>query len=71
MTEDLIRIGVLGAARIAPMALIRPARKSAGVTVAAVRDGAPVLTDAADTVRTMTVIDAIYRAAGLPIRQPS
>ncbi|WP_433364834.1 Gfo/Idh/MocA family protein [Actinoplanes sp. CA-142083] len=38
---------------------------------AAVRDGAPVLTDAADAIRTMTVIDAIYQAAGLPVRQPS
>ncbi len=37
---------------------------------AAVNDGTPVLTDAADAIRTMTVIDAIYRAAGLPVRQP-
>jgi predicted dehydrogenase len=39
--------------------------------VGAVRDGEPVLTDAADAIRNMTVIDAIYRAAGLPVRQPS
>src|SRR5882672_9684205 len=31
-----LRIGVLGAARIVPAALIRPARKVSGVTVAAV-----------------------------------
>jgi predicted dehydrogenase len=37
----------------------------------AVRDGAPVLTDAADAVRTMAVIDAAYERAGLPIRQPT
>ncbi len=36
MTDDIIRIGVLGAARIAPMALIRPARQSTSVTVAAI-----------------------------------
>ncbi|MFI5888995.1 hypothetical protein ACIA5D_02630 [Actinoplanes sp. NPDC051513] len=35
MTTDIIRVGVLGAARIAPMALLRPARHSAAVEVAA------------------------------------
>jgi predicted dehydrogenase len=39
--------------------------------VGAVRDGEPVLTDPADAIANMTVIDAIYRAAGLPVRQPS
>lgn len=38
---------------------------------AAVLEGAPVKTSAEDAVRTMTVIDAIYRAAGLPVREPS
>ncbi|NBH11655.1 Gfo/Idh/MocA family oxidoreductase [Amycolatopsis sp. SID8362] len=38
---------------------------------AAVLDGAPVRTSAADAVETMTVIDEIYRAAGLPVREPS
>ncbi|WP_439377263.1 Gfo/Idh/MocA family protein [Amycolatopsis lexingtonensis] len=38
---------------------------------AAVQDGAPVKTSAADAVETMTVIDEIYRAAGLPVREPS
>jgi predicted dehydrogenase len=38
---------------------------------AAVLHGGPVLTDPADSIATMTVIDAIYRAAGLPLRQPS
>jgi len=37
----------------------------------AVTGGEPVLTDPADSIRTMTVIDAIYRAAGLPLREPS
>jgi predicted dehydrogenase len=36
---------------------------------AAVRDGAPVLTPPADSVANMSVIDAIYRAAGLPARR--
>jgi predicted dehydrogenase len=36
--------------------------------VAAVRDGTPVLTPPADSIANMTVIDAIYRAAGLPLR---
>jgi predicted dehydrogenase len=36
----------------------------------AVRTGAPVLTGPADAVRNMTVIDALYRAAGLEPRSP-
>ncbi|MEM9712175.1 MAG: Gfo/Idh/MocA family oxidoreductase [Actinomycetota bacterium] len=36
--------------------------------VAAVRGGPPVVTDAADAVRNMQVIDDVYRAAGLPVR---
>lgn len=38
---------------------------------AAVLEGAPVKTSAADAVETMTVIDEIYRAAGLPPREPT
>ncbi|WP_159843808.1 Gfo/Idh/MocA family protein [Nocardia sp. CY41] len=38
---------------------------------AAVRDGEPALTSPDDAVATMTVIDAIYAAAGLPLRQPA
>ena len=38
---------------------------------AAVRDGAPVLTPPADAIANMSVIDAVYRAAGLPVREPS
>jgi predicted dehydrogenase len=37
----------------------------------AVRDGAPVLTTAADAIPTMALIDAAYEKAGLPIRQPT
>jgi predicted dehydrogenase len=37
----------------------------------AVRDGTPVLTDAHDAVRTMSVIDAMYSAAGMRPRQPT
>jgi predicted dehydrogenase len=38
---------------------------------AAVLRGAPVKTPPSDAVQNMTVIDAIYRAAGLPLREPS
>ena len=37
----------------------------------AVLRGEPVKTTPEDAVENMSVIDAIYRAAGLPIRQPS
>lgn len=37
----------------------------------AVLRGAPVRTTPEDAIENMTVIDAIYRAAGLPLRQPS
>jgi predicted dehydrogenase len=39
--------------------------------VAAVLHGEPVKTTPADAIENMTVIDAIYRAAGLPLRVPS
>jgi predicted dehydrogenase len=39
--------------------------------VAAVEEGAPFPTTATDAIRTMELIDAIYGAAGLPIRQPT
>ncbi len=35
---------------------------------AAVQDGAPVLTPPADSIANMRAIDAVYRAAGLPVR---
>jgi predicted dehydrogenase len=38
---------------------------------AAVLRGAPVTTTAQDAIENMTVIDAIYRAAGLPLREPA
>jgi predicted dehydrogenase len=38
---------------------------------AAVLRGEPVKTTPADAIENMTVIDAIYQAAGLPLRQPS
>jgi predicted dehydrogenase len=38
---------------------------------AAVLRGEPVKTTPEDAVENMTVIDAIYRAAGLPLRQPT
>ncbi len=39
--------------------------------VAAVRKGAPPLTDTHDAVANMTVIDAVYRSAGLEPRRPT
>ena len=39
--------------------------------LAAVQSGVPVLTPPADAIANMTVIDAVYRAAGLPVREPS
>ncbi|HEY3605907.1 MAG TPA: Gfo/Idh/MocA family oxidoreductase [Pseudonocardiaceae bacterium] len=39
--------------------------------VGAVRHGEPVLTDPADAIRNLSVIDAVYRAAGLLVRRPS
>ena len=39
--------------------------------VAAVRAKTPVLTGPDDAIQNMTVIDDIYRAAGLPVRRPS
>ncbi|GAY14810.1 Gfo/Idh/MocA family protein [Mycobacterium sp. shizuoka-1] len=38
---------------------------------AAVLRGAPIKTSAAEGVQNMKVIDAIYRAAGLPVREPA
>ncbi len=39
--------------------------------VSAVEDGTSFPTTAADAIRTMELIDAIYLAAGLPVRQPT
>jgi predicted dehydrogenase len=39
--------------------------------VAACVDGKPMLTPASDGVKNMRVVDTIYRAAGMPIRQPA
>jgi predicted dehydrogenase len=92
-----VRIGVLGSARIAPAALMKPAQVVEGVEVGAVaaRDrrraerfggegtyvhqlrafaaavrGEPAnLTPPSDSVATMSLIDDIYTAAGLPLRQ--
>jgi predicted dehydrogenase len=111
-----MRIGILGAARIAPLALINPAKENVEVVVAAVAAraeqlarpvlppalgpnrrsqtcgaflaprvlriparrfaaavlrGEPVKMTPEDAVQNMTVIDAIYRAAGLPFREPA
>jgi len=39
--------------------------------LAAVRDGAPILTAPADAIANMRVVDAVYTASGLGLRQPS
>jgi hypothetical protein len=61
-----MRIGILGAARIAPAALIKPAQVVSGVEV--VRGEDTNLTPPSDSVVTMGLIDDIYRAAGLEPR---
>ena len=42
MADDPLRIGILGAARIAPMALVRPARQVPEATIVAVAARDPV-----------------------------
>lgn len=39
--------------------------------VAAITQGKPVLTPPSDAVKNMAVIDAVYEAAGLPVREPT
>ncbi len=69
----MIRIGILGAARIAPMALIQPAKKLAGVEVVAVaardtekarafakKHDIPIVCDSYDELLARDDIDAIY-----------
>ncbi|MGB3052075.1 MAG: Gfo/Idh/MocA family oxidoreductase, partial [Polyangiales bacterium] len=73
MTASDLRIGILGAARIAPMALIRPARQLDGVRVAAVaardraraenfaaKHGVATVHDSYDALLVDPEIDAIY-----------
>ncbi len=73
MTQSPLRIGILGAARIAPMALIRPAREVSGVEVVAIaardparaakfaaRHGIPVVHASYDALLADPSIDAIY-----------
>jgi predicted dehydrogenase len=73
MTASDLRIGVLGAARIAPMALIRPARDTVGVSVTAVaardrgraekfarKHGIEKIHDDYDSLLADSDIDAIY-----------
>lgn len=68
-----LRIGMLGAARIAPMALVRPARRVPGVEVAAVaarhperarrfaaRHGIPRVHDSYDALVEDPALDAVY-----------
>jgi predicted dehydrogenase len=70
---DVVRIGVLGAARIAPPALIKPARRNARVEVVAVaarersraekfaaRHGVPAVFDDYDALVAAPDIDAVY-----------
>jgi predicted dehydrogenase len=73
MTNRPLRIGILGAARIAPMALIRPARRVPGVEVVAVaardpkraaafakRHGIPIAHGSYDALLADPSIDAVY-----------
>ena len=72
-----LRVGVLGAARITERSLVGPARATGThssytyqleALAAHLRHGAPLPLDADGAVETMTLIDACYRAAGLPPR---
>jgi predicted dehydrogenase len=66
-----VRIGILGAARIAPKRFpSRPTYAYQLGAFAAVLRGEPVKTTPKDAVDNMTVIDAIYRAAGILVREP-
>ena len=73
MSDTPLRIGVLGAARIAPLALIRPARKVPGVLVAAIaardrrraeafaaRHGIPAVHDSYADLVADPSLDAVY-----------
>ena len=62
-----LRLGILGAARITDLAIIKPA-KITGTRLVAVAARDPARTDAADAVRTMRLIDQCYEAVGLQPR---
>jgi hypothetical protein len=49
----------------------RPTHISSTLSPLQCYTGEPVKTPPADSVENMTVIDAIYRASGLPLREPS
>ncbi len=61
-------VEVAGERRSETVALTTSYAHQLDAFVEAVRGGPPVLTDAADAVANMSVIDDIYRAAGLPVR---
>ncbi|MDP2345074.1 MAG: Gfo/Idh/MocA family oxidoreductase [Deltaproteobacteria bacterium] len=61
-TTKPLRIGVLGAARIAPMALIRPARQVAGVVVSAVAARDPARAQAFARKHGVAKVHATYEA---------
>jgi predicted dehydrogenase len=73
MAHEPLRLGILGAARIAPMALIRPAREEAGAEVFAVaardvrragdfaaKHGVPVVRDSYEALLADDDVEAIY-----------
>ncbi len=62
MDEAPLRIGVLGAARITPMALVRPARQVAGVEVAAVAARNPVRAERFAAKHGIPTVHASYEA---------
>lgn len=77
MTEDVVRIGLLGAARIAPAAVVEPARRDDRVEVTAVaardprraaefadRHGIPHVLDTYEDLIASDLVDAVY--VGLP-----
>jgi predicted dehydrogenase len=62
MTDAPIRIGILGAARIAPMALVRPAREVRGVSVTAIAARDPQRAQAFATKHGIPRVLASYEA---------
>ncbi|MBW2314770.1 MAG: Gfo/Idh/MocA family oxidoreductase, partial [Deltaproteobacteria bacterium] len=73
MSGEALRVGVLGAARIAPMALLRPARQVPGVEVSAVaardvdkarrfagKHGIPRVFESYDALLADPDVDAVY-----------
>jgi len=63
-----LRIGVLGASRIAELAIVGPAHELGHRLVAVAQHGCPLPLGTDDAVENMAYVDAAYRAAGMDPR---